>query len=62
MDYKPLLDAIEARDMFGVFANAFRQRDWNVVGQGWAGTRAKLDVELSKSDSTQAFFADLKQV
>lgn len=62
MDYKSLLDAIEARDMFGVFANAFRQRDWNVVGQGWAGTRAKLDVELSKSDSTQAFFADLKQV
>ena len=47
MNKQMLLDAISARRNFAVFANAFRQNELDVVGQGWTGTRAKLEILLA---------------
>lgn len=46
-----LLDAIDARKTFVAFANAFRQNDLDVVGQGWVGTRSKIEQLLKHPDT-----------
>lgn len=41
-----LINACIARGTFSIFANAFRQRGMDVVGQGWSGTKNKLEIFL----------------
>ena len=43
MQFTQLLDAIYARNMFSLFAVAFRQQGLDVVGRGWANTRTKIE-------------------
>ena len=44
-----LLKAIETRNTYAIFANAFRQHSWDVIGQGWPGTKVKLEWQLNTS-------------
>jgi hypothetical protein len=42
-----LLDAIQARNTYVLFTNAFRQHGLDVVGRGWLNTRNKLEELLA---------------
>ncbi|WP_284447260.1 hypothetical protein [Fluviibacter phosphoraccumulans] len=45
-----IFEAINSRNCYSVFAHAFRQKDWNVVGRGWDETRTKLDGQIDNPD------------
>lgn len=47
MQAEQLLDAIQARSTYVLFANAFRQHGLDVVGRGWVNTRSKLEELLA---------------
>lgn len=49
MNKDELLKAIETRNTYAIFANAFRQHSWDVIGQGWPGTKVKLEWQLNSS-------------
>ncbi|WP_029051287.1 hypothetical protein [Ralstonia sp. 25mfcol4.1] len=56
MKGKEVLDAIGVRDTFSVFANAFRQHELDVIGQGWNRTRAKLEARLADPKHSEATY------
>ncbi len=62
MTGKQILDAIHARNTYFAFANAFRQNDLDVIGQGWIGTRSKLELLLDNQATAEVTQQTLEQI